>query len=230
MKLVIGKSNLSALADLEKLAKRLEGPNLHNELHRGVVDAGRKTKTVVQRAVAKQMGLKAGRYQSYVAANTRGIPRKNILAYDIFGVKGGLSVDNYKGTRAASTGNKLNAGRATLERGTVRSSVWNNPRIFKRSFSDEKTGGFFAILPASEGSSSVAPKSLWTWGNKPNQKRGADGKFAKSGKKYGKVRQLFGPSLLKEIPEDQSLATFMTTGPQHLEREVMKRITKLMRF
>lgn len=228
MRAVIGKSDLRHLISFIRLSERLSEKRLQQELFRGVVDAGRKTKTRVQRAVTKQMALKAGNYQGYVVANTRGIPRKQLLAYDIFGVKGGQSIELYKGLRAVSSANRLNAGRKGLERGTVRSSVWNNPRVFKRSFAGN--GGMFTMLPPSAGTSSRAPKALWTFGHKSSQPRGAGGKFASSGATYGKVRRLFGPSLMKEIPEDESLATFMADGPQLLEVAVSKRLTKLMRF
>ncbi|NKW09957.1 hypothetical protein HGG76_11650 [Ochrobactrum tritici] len=42
--------------------------------------------------------------------------------------------------------------------------------------------------------------------------------------KYGKIRRLFGPALMKEIPEDESLNTFLVVGPQQLELHVGKRI------
>ena len=71
---------------------------------------------------------------------------------------------------------------------------------------------------------------LWTYGLKPNQPRGEGGRFASQGKTYGKIRTLYGPSLMMEIPEDLSLATFMKEGPPLLEQAVMKRVAKLMRF
>lgn len=229
MHIVVGKSNLRALKSFEKMAALIGSARTRTELMRGVIDAGRKTKTPVQRAVFKQMGLKAGNYNSHVVAGTKGIPRKEILAYDIFGVKAGAKIEAYKGLRSVSRGNKLNVGRQQAERGMVRSGVWNNPRIFKRSF-EGNAGGFYAIRPASAGTSTRAPKPLWTFGLKAAQPRGERGRFASPNVQYGKVRKLFGPSLMKEIPEDQSLATFMTVGPVHLEQAVVKRVSKLMRF
>ena len=215
---------MSSLRSFSKLAERLAKGTFKNELHRGVVDAGRKTKTSVQRAVTKQMNLKAGNYNRYVVAGTRGIPRKAILAFDIFGVKGGTDIEEYRGLRSVRKGNRLNVGRSALERGTIRSGVWNHPRVFKRSF--EADGNFYAMLPPSAVTSSRAPKALWTFGRKPNQPRGAGGKFASSGVQYGKIRRLFGPALMKEIPEDESLDTFLRIGPQQLELHVGKRIEK----
>ena len=228
MQIKLGTSNINSLKSFTRLSERLAKGTLKDELHRGVVDAGRRTKVKVQKAVTKQMNLKPGNYQGYVVAGTRGVSRKAILAFDIFGVKGGTDIEKYRGLRSVKSSSRLNVGRKGLDRGTVRSGVWNNPRIFKRSFVAD--GNFYAMLPPSAGTSSRAPKALWTFGRKPNQPRGAGGKFASSGVKYGKIRRLFGPALMKEIPEDESLNTFLVVGPQQLELHVGKRIEKLMRF
>ncbi|MCO5730093.1 hypothetical protein [Rhizobium sp. SSA_523] len=229
MRIVIGRSGLSSLKNFEKLTELLASRRASTELMRGVIDAGRKTKTPVQKAVFRQMGLKSGNYNSHVVAGTRGVPRKEILAYDIFGVKGGAKIEAYKGLRSVGRGNKLNVGRSGSDKGTVRSAVWNNPRIFKRSF-EGNAGGFYAMRPASAGTSTRAPKALWTFGLKVAQPRGAGGRFESPNVQYGKTRRLFGPSLMKEIPEDQSLATFLAVGPINLEQAVMRRVTKLMRY
>lgn len=217
-----------ARADAEKL---FSGAG-RRELFYGVVDAGRKTKTIVQKAVTKQMALKPGNYQGYVVAGTRGIPRRELLAFDIFGVKGGTDAEKYKGLRSVGAGTrtarKFNKGRIDTDKGTVQSGVWNRPRIFKRSF--EANGDFYAFRPPSEGTSKHAPKIFWTFGRKPDQPRGADGKFASTGVKYGKLRRLYGPSLMKEIPEDESAEAFFLNGPVLLERAVLKRIDKLTRW
>lgn len=228
MHVTIGRSNLRALKSFERMVDRLGDKRWKNEMFRGVVDAGRKTKTRVQKAVAKQMALKPGNYNGYVVAGTRGTPRKEILAFDIYGVKGGTDIEKYRGLRSVKASSKLNVGRKGLERGMVRSGVWNNPRVFKRSF--EAGGRFYAMLPASAGASKRAPKALWTYGLKPDQPRGAGGRFASSGKTYGKIRALYGPSLMKELPEDESLATFMTVGPALLEQAVSKRVAALVRY
>lgn len=224
--------NLQFIGRFQGLAKILASERGRTELHRGVIDAGRKVKTKVQKATRDQMALKPGNYSSYVVAGTRGVPRKQNLSFEIFGVKGGAKIENYKGLMSVKGGGRaarrMNAGRSTSDQGTVRSGVWNNPRVFKRSFAG--AGGFFAMRPPSAGTSKVAPKALWTFGLKPGQTRGADGRFAPSGVRYGKVRRLFGPSLMKEIPEGDSLAVFMREGPALLEHAIAKRVTKLMRF
>lgn len=229
VQVIVGKSDVKSLHAFTRLSARLEKGTLSVELHRGVVDAGRKTKTAVQRAVHEQMALMPGNYQGYVVAGTRGVPRRQLLAFDIFGVKGGGDIEMYRGLRAVKASSRLNKGRIDADRGMVRSGVWGNPRVFKRSFVGN-AGGHYAMLPPGAGSSNRAPKALWTFGLKPDQPRGARGRFTSSGVKYGKVRKLFGPSLMKEIPEDESLATFYRVGVDHLEREVTKRLTKLMRF
>lgn len=232
MRIVVRKYNIRAVIGFRDLAATLASPKARTELHRGVIDAGRKVKTKVQKAVTRQMALKSGKYQSYVVSNTRGVPRKANLSFEIFSVKKGSSIEDYKGLMSVRSGGRafrrMNAGRALDDKGTVRSSVWNNPRLFKRSFS--AATGFFAFRPASAGSSGRAPKALWTYGLKPGQPRGADGRFAATGVRYGKVRRLFGPALGKEIPQDESLATFLREGPKELELHVSKRLKKLMRY
>lgn len=228
MRIVKTGKNLQLIGQFERMAERLASERGKTELHRGVVDAGRKMRTKVQRAVAHQMALRPGNYQSYVVAGTRGVSRPAILAFDIFGVKGGTDIEEYKGLMAVRRSNRMNVGRSATERGTVRSAVWNNPRVFKRSFATDT--GFYAIRPPEDGTTGRAPKVLWTFGLKPGQPRGASGKFASSNVRYGKIRRLFGPSLMKEIPEDESLAVFITEGPGLLEMEVSKRLAKLMVF
>ncbi|MDR6954136.1 hypothetical protein J2X65_003504 [Ancylobacter sp. 3268] len=228
MRIVKSGKDLQLIGRFAGMAEILASERARTELHRGVVDAGRKIKTRVQKAVAHQMALRSGNYQSYVVAGTRGIPRRELLAFDIFGVKGGTDIEEYRGLRAVARSNRMNLGRRGIERGTVRSSVWNNPRVFKRSFATDS--GFYAFRPPEAGTTSQAPKILWTYGLKENQPRGANGRFASTNVQYGKVRRLFGPSLMKEIPEDESLEIFMREGPVFLLQSVEKRLTKLMRF
>jgi hypothetical protein len=197
-------------------------------MYRGVVDAGRKMKTVAQKTVTKQMNLKAGQYQSYVVANTRGVGRQGILAYDIFSVKGGIRAENYKGLRSVAVKSRLNSKIQISDRGSVRSDVWNNPRIFKRSFATK--GGFYMMRSREAGVK--APRVLWTHDSRSWQPRSARGRFASTGTgpKWGKIRRLFGPALREEIPDGDSAAIFMAQAPAVLEEAVTKRITKLMRF
>lgn len=232
MRVVVKKTNVRVILSFAESMKVLSNPRARTELHRGVIDAGRKTKTQVQRAVMKQMALKPGNYNSYVVAGTRGIPRKANLAYDIFGVKGGAKVEKYKDLRSLVSGGRaykrMNVTRRDIDKGTVMSGVWNKPRIFKRSFT--QAGGWYAFRPASAGGSKTAPKIFWTYGLKPGQPRGADGRFSASGKLWGKIRQLYGPALMKEIPQDLSLVTFQKVAPPLLEQHVGKRLNKLLKF
>ena len=224
----VGTANIRALRSFREMVENLSSARAQTELQRGVTDVGRKVKTKVQKAVAKQMALRPGNYNRYVVAGTRGVSRKDLLAYDIFGVKGGTDIEEYKGLRAVKASNRMNVGRRGADRGEVRSAVWNAPRIFKRSFVGAG-GGFFAMRPPSAGTSSRAPKALWTFGLKPGQPRGSGGRFASTGVRYGKVRRLYGPALMKEIPEDHSLDVFLREGPILLEQAVSKRLTKLVR-
>ena len=229
MRVVGSGRNVEAIIGFRDMARILASERALIEAHRGVIDAGKKTKTQVQRAVYGQMALKSGRYSSYVVRNTRGVPRRERLSYEIFGVKGGIRVENYKGLKVlARTGRAsraFNKGRGFSDRGLVRSGVWNMPRVFKRSFAQGE--GFFAILPGKGGK---APKAFWTYGLKPDQPRGPGGRFAESGRTYGKVRRLFGPSLMKEIPQGETLRTFQRVAPPLLAEKVTKRMAKIMKF
>lgn len=153
------------------------------------------------------------------------------LEFDIRGSGKGAPIETYKGLRALSPRGKVaasfNQGRSGIDKGFVRSDVWNSPRTFKRSYA--QGGGFFALIPATTGSGRL-PKAFWTYGKKPTQPRDAMGRFGKSGAPGFKIRRLYGPALGKEIDKDDSLAIFLSFGPPELERQVTKRIAKLMRY
>lgn len=227
MRLVVRKQNIRLVLTYKERAQLLANGKWRREAFRGVVDAGRKTKTQVQRAVHKQMATKK---YGFVSGNTRGTPRQADLAYEIYALKGGQRIEEYKGLKAlkvdGAAAARFNSGRSGDDSGSVRSGVWNKPRTFKRSFATN--GGFFAMLPG--GTSTKAPKALWTFGKKGDQPRGAGGRFASSGKRYGKIRRLYGPAIRKELPKDESLATFMRVGPALLEEKVMKRMAKFIKF
>lgn len=230
MYVVKSGQNLVIIGRFAQMAKRLGSNTAKRELFRGVVDAGRRMKTDTQKVVTEQMALKRGLYQSYVVANTRGVGSQALLAYDIYSSKGGIKVQNYKGLKSLKGGGrvakKLNAGRAAFDKGTVRSAVWNNPRVFKRSF--EVDGSFYMMRSAESGVR--APRILWTHDNRSWQPRTAQGRFASTGAKWGKIRQLYGPALGKEIPDGPSAANFMARAPLVLEAAVTPRIAKLLRY
>lgn len=218
--------NLIVVSKFAKAADLLASPMAKREMYRGVVDAGRLMKTETQKVVTHQMALKPGMYVSYVVANTRGVGSEEALAYDIYGIKGGIKVENYRGLKAVSLTARLNKRSAIPDRGMVRSSVWNNPRVFKRSF--EFNGKFYMMRSRQAGVK--APRMFWTHDNRAWQPRSAGGKFASTGATWGKVRLLYGPSLMKEIPDGESAANFMARAPAILEFTVAKRLQKLMRF
>ncbi len=228
MRIVVTGNNVKAILEFRELAALLGRKGWHAEAHRGMIDAGRRTKTQVQRSVFQQMALKGGTYTSHVVAHTRGISRKK-LEYRIFSYRGGQKVEWYKGLRALSSGGeaikRFNQGREFGDAGTVMSSVWNVARVFKRSFT--YSGGWFALRP---GRSMKAPRIFWTFGAKEDQPRDARGRFAASDTRYGRIRRLFGPSLSKEIPQGDSLDTFQTVAPVMMEKHIGKRLTKLMRY
>ncbi|SMC51637.1 hypothetical protein SAMN06297251_103115 [Fulvimarina manganoxydans] len=209
--------NLKAFA---KLSGRLADGAWKREAHKGVIDAGRRVKTQVQRETFKQAAYRPGSYTKNVASETRQRNDEASLSTAIFGVKGGLKIDEYRGL-------KVLRGSKTLTSGTIRSGVWQNPRVFDRSFATPS--GYFATLP-SGGQSTTAPMAFWTFGNKPNQPRDAGGRFGSTGKTYGPVRRLAGPSLRKELVQGESARVFHREAPVQLSEKVNKRLEKIMRF
>lgn len=227
MRIVVRKQNIHLVLSMRQMARVLASERLQTEAYRGLIDAGRKTKTQVQRAVHQQMAMIPYRF---VSGNTRGTPRRGSLSFEIYALVGGQPITLYKGLRALSVRGdafkRFTAGMDIGDRGLVRSAVWNKPRVFKRSFATSK--GYFALLPG-EGSARL-PKVFWTFGHKPDQPRDGDGRFGRSNKRYGRVRPLYGGSLSKEIPKDRSLATFQSVAPPLMEHHVTKRLGKFMRF
>lgn len=227
MRLKVKVHGMQLIRRMKSNAGKLADGRWKKAAHRGVIDAGRRTKTQVQRAVAKQGNFK--NYQQDVVAHMRQ-SSDQLLSTRIFAVRGGQSIDRYKGLRTLGNAGRqakaLNDGRSIADRGRVRSAVWKNPRVFKRSF--EGKNGFFALLPGEKDYG--APVALWSFGKKPTQPRDAKGRFAESEATYGRQRRLFGPSLREEIAQDEALATFHRVAPIELERHVVKRVTKLMRF
>ncbi|MEE2952238.1 MAG: hypothetical protein VYD57_13460 [Pseudomonadota bacterium] len=229
MKLTLS-GDLKNLRSFKNLAGRLSDEKWKREAHRGVVDAARKTKTATQRAVYKQSGFKAGTYQANVVAHTRLSTDEGSLSARIFAVRGGQPIDEYRGLRVLSRGNK------PMTTGLVKSGVWNAPRVFKRSFGAERQSiyfgrggsGYFALLPGT--GNSVLPPELWSFGAK-DQPRDARGRFIKGeGQGYGRKRELYGPSLRKELVKGESLAVFHRIAPVEMEEKVKRRVQKLMRF
>lgn len=68
--MVIVTKNLRHLVSFRKMVKNIG--NWKQEMHRGVIATGKKSKTQVQRAVSKQMAIAPGYYQSYVVRNING--------------------------------------------------------------------------------------------------------------------------------------------------------------
>ena len=230
MRIVATFADRKTLRSFERMAGNLADGKWKREAHRGVIDAGRKTKTKVQKAVFKQAGFRPGTYSSNVVAHTRLGTDEPTLSARIFAVRGGVDIDEYRGLRVV----KPKGGK--VEAGSVKSGVWNAPRVFKRSFSAESsTGyfgrggtGFFALLPGKARSS--APPEFWTFGTKQEQKRDSRGRFVAGEARYGRKRRLYGASLRDEIGKGETLATFEKVAPAELEIKVTKRMAKLIRF
>lgn len=231
---VVVQKDLADFRKFRNIPPRLE-KRFREEAYRGLRDAGRKMLTMVRKTARTQMNLRPGYYGSYIVAQTMGRPIKgNPMRYDIEGGTKGGYIPMYGGLKG---GRKLRRKDGyniqDLEKGRVYSEVWNVGRIFKRSFATP--GGWYALRP---GNSLRAPRLLWTYGRKPNQGRDSFGRFMPTGKRYGKVRKLFGPSLYKELRDANRVKRgpnwihirFMREAPVELELQVMKRVTKLMTF
>jgi len=80
---VVVERKLTHFVRFRDIPRLLSSPSLQIELHRGVVDAGRKTRTKVQKAVALQMAVTAGGYTAYVVPNIRGTGRQADLSFTI---------------------------------------------------------------------------------------------------------------------------------------------------
>lgn len=226
MRIVVRKHRVELILSMKERAELFANGRWKVEAFRGLDAAGRRTKTRVQKAVHHQMATKK---YSFVSGSTRGVANQGALTYEIFAFKGGQRIEEYKGLQAlkitGAAAARLNANRDALDQGSVRSGVWNVPRVFKRSFA---TGnGYFAMLPGKGGRAS---KLLWTYGSKPDQPRDDKGRFAPSNRTYGPIRRLFGPALRKELPKDESLATFQAVAPVMMEQKIVPRLAKLMKF
>lgn len=101
MRIVVSKHNVHLVLTMRQMTKVLSSPTFFTEAHRGVIDAGRKTKTQVQNAVYAQMAIKSKRF---VTSNTRGVSNRPRLSYEISAFKGGQRIEMYKGLRALKFG------------------------------------------------------------------------------------------------------------------------------
>lgn len=230
MQIVVSK-NLGNLVKFNELPKLIARPSAMRDLHRGVIDAARKTRTKVRRAVRDQMGVKPGSYQSYVVANTGLRTSGPPLQASIWASAKGGQIDDFKGLRALAMNGRVSkaANRGKGFKGTVRSAVWGKPRVFKRSFADN--GGFFALIRANGAkSNSTMPRAFWTHDSRANQPRDGEGQFAKTGAQKWRTRRLRGPAINKELDKGQTLATFMSYGPQELEAQTMKRLSRILKW
>lgn len=238
---IIVSRRLENMVAFEKVAALFGNKRWAKEAHRGVIDAARKTKTQVQHAVRDQMAVKPGSYQSYVVRNMRLKNNAAMLSATIFASAKGGQITDFKGLRELSINSRLRTGnrsnllpgakyrRSKSMLGTVRSTVWNTPRIFKRSFASN--GGYFALIRASGAKgNSTMPKAFWTHDSRSNQPRDAAGRFAPQGAQKWRTRRLRGPALNKELDQGKSAQVFLTFGPAELERQVMKRMTRLMKW
>jgi hypothetical protein len=80
-RLIVEKQNVHLIVTMPERAKILASKRWQTEAFRGVIAAGRKTRTQVQKAVHNQM---ASRGYSLVSANTRGTLKRAAFAFEIW--------------------------------------------------------------------------------------------------------------------------------------------------
>lgn len=229
MQIIVTKK-LHHLIAFEEVVKKVGRKAFMTELGRGVIDAGRRTRTKVRKAVKEQMAIAPGSYQSYVVANT-GLRNHGPLSVGIWASAKGGQITDFKGLRSLSLKGRAirKANRGMSFKGQVRSSVWNAPRVFKRSFANN--GGYFALIRANGArSNSTMPRAFWTHDARTNQARDSQGRFADTGAQKWRTRRLRGPAINKELDKGMTLQTFMTFGPEELERQTMKRIDRILKW
>lgn len=228
---IIVTKRLQNFRKFEKLAARLATPRALKSLHQGVINAGRKTKTQVQRAVRDQMAVAPGSYQKYVVANMRFRSNQAAMSATISASQKGGEITDFKGLKSLSSKGRAvrryNPGKSF--RGTIRSEVWNKARVFQRSFLGS-SGKYLALIRGGGKSNSTMPKEFWTHDSRSWQARSADGRFAKMGAQKWRVRRLRGPALNKELDQGQSVAKFLSFGPAELERQIEKRLETIMKW
>lgn len=227
---IIVEKRLRNLVEFKRISQYMGQKRFMTELGRGVIDAGRKVRTKVRKSVKEQMAVAPGSYQSYVVANT-GLRNHGPLAIGIWASAKGGQITDFKGLRALVAGGRASriANRGQAFKGQVRSGVWNSPRVFKRSF--HATGGYFALIRADGArSNSTMPRAFWTHDSRSNQPRDGQGRFAETGAQKWRVRRLRGPAINKELDKGQTLHTFLTFGPEELERQTMKRIERILKW
>jgi len=225
---VVIERNLKELTAFIGVSKRLQSRDWRGELHKGVIDAGRKTRTKVSKAVSQQMNVASGHYQSYVVANMRFRSNLGAMSATISASEKGGQITDFKGLRNLKMGGRAAKRGGGGPTGTVRSEVWGSSRVFKRSFASG--GGFFALIRANGArGNSTMPKAFWTH-DPTGQARDAKGRFAATGAQKWRTRRLRGPAINKELDKDQSLQVFLTFGPAELDRQIDKRLVKIMKW
>jgi len=229
---VIIERKMTNFVRFQELSKKAQSRSWRGELHKGVIDAARKTRTRVQKAVKEQMGVAPGSYQSYVVRNMRFRSNQADLSATISASAKGGQITDFKGLRSLGVGGRAArvANRGRSFPGQVKSAVWNAPRVFQRSFM-AASGGYFALIRASGArGNSTMPKAFWTHDSRSWQARDGQGQFAKMGAQKWRVRRLRGPAIGKELDKGQSLQVFLSYGPAELERQVMRRVERIMKW
>ena len=209
-------------------AKALASERWRTEAFRAVVDAGRRTKTQVQRAVHKQM---ATRRYSMVTSNTRGTPKRADLAYEIYAFIGGQRIEEYKGLQALA--GRRQGGRQVQRR----SHGWRSRHgpvgclECRRACSSDRS------QPTAV--SSLCCQAATALGRRRHCGRSAGRNSSRATRRGASLRPVAptvrsagcsGRLCARSSSRMNSLATFRRVGPTMLEQKVMKRIGKYMRL
>lgn len=203
---IVARYDGSGLLTMMRSAQTLASPARYERaLHEGVRAAGDKVRTVVRKALHKQMGAK--RYAAIVKATRSYIPGR--MQYAIDGSGKGLPIKEFPVRARKVDPRRLHSKLVWMvqkrdKRGrfkplkplgdNVTANVWGVVHRFKRSY-EGRDGVFRAILP-----------------DHPR----------------GKGRRLFGPSPAKEIIKAETAAAFNRDGPRELDTQIGRRLARIL--
>lgn len=177
------------------------------ELANGLSDGGLKLRTSVRRALRTQMGTKSA---APINQRTPSKLNRAALTFSIMGIGKGLPISYFPVRLSRST--------RSLVRWSPRQHWRLQPRNAQGQF------GFIEDTPE-------AAVSAMLWGNLHAFQRsfvGPRGPRAIRGGAKGGMRQLFGPSVAKELGVDQSLVAFKTGIGSIIEPSISRRLARLL--
>ncbi|WP_336801701.1 hypothetical protein [Kaistia sp. MMO-174] len=177
------------------------------ELANGLSDGGLKLRTSVRRALRTQMGTKSA---APINLRTPSKLDRGGLSFTIYGNGKGLPIFDFPV--------RMSRSKRALVRWSPRQHWQLQPR--------NASGQFGPIRDTPE-----AAVSAMVWGNMHAFQRsfvGPRGPRAIRGGAKGGMRQLFGPSVAKELGIDQSLVAFKTGIGSIIEPSISRRLARLL--